>query len=142
MATLRDILTEHLAGLDSRIEGLRVELQALETERDNTEKMLATLPDKSAETSVPAGYRVKRALLPAFAYLTIKELALKALREKFTNGATATQMVEHFKSAWGREVMRTSLSPQLTRLKDEKKIDIRGNQWFLTNPGNEEAPAD
>jgi hypothetical protein len=64
--------------------------------------------------------------------LTIKELVLKALGEQFPSGATANQLLELFRGAWGRgEIARTSLSPQLSRLKAEHKIDRNGSQWFL-----------
>jgi hypothetical protein len=67
--------------------------------------------------------------------LTIKQLVLKALDEQFPSGATANQLLELFRGAWGRtEVVRTSLSPQLSRLRADHKIDRNGNLWFLRIP--------
>jgi hypothetical protein len=63
--------------------------------------------------------------------LTIKELVLKALNEQFHSGASAQELLEFFESAWGRDdIPRTSLSPQLSRLRAERKIDRNGNTWF------------
>lgn len=63
--------------------------------------------------------------------LTIKDLVLKALEEQFKSGATAQELLEFFASAWGRDdIARTSLSPQLSRLRAEKKIERDGSLWF------------
>ncbi len=65
------------------------------------------------------------------AKLTIKELVMKALREQFTSGASAKELLEFFESAWGRfDIARTSLSPQLSRLKAENRIGRDGSNWF------------
>jgi len=67
--------------------------------------------------------------------LTIKQLVLKALNEQFHSGATALELLEFFESAWGRDdIARTSLSPQLSRLKAEQKIDRNGSIWFAREP--------
>ena len=55
---------------------------------------------------------------------TMKQLVVKALAEHFQNGATAKQLREFFRDAWGREIERANLSPQLSRLKWEKVIDL------------------
>lgn len=74
-------------------------------------------------------------LLSPYARMTIKQLVLKALEEQFPSGATAQQLLDLFGSAWGREeIARTSLSPQLSRLKAEHKIDRNGTLWFLRKP--------
>lgn len=89
-------------------------------------------------------YRELKAAKDASPYagLTIKQLIAKALDEQFPSGATANQLLELFSSAWGRsDVVRTSLSPQLSRLKDEGKIDRRGTTWFLRRPHSDETRA-
>ena len=59
----------------------------------------------------------------------------------FRWGATANELVEFFHNAWGRrDVVRSSLSPQLSRLKDEGFIDREGYNWFLLEPQKQEAP--
>jgi len=78
-----------------------------------------------------------------YAHLTIKQLVLKALREHFPEGATANQMLDVFANVWGRgEIARTSLSPQLSRLKeDDHLIFRRGHVWHLRNPPLDEKTA-
>ena len=67
-----------------------------------------------------------------YARLTIKELVQKALAEHFPRGATANQMLHVFANVWGRgDIVRTSLSPQLSRLKDENRIIREGHVWHL-----------
>jgi hypothetical protein len=73
----------------------------------------------------------------------MKQLVLKALEEHFPNGATAIQLIDFFHNAWGRtDVIRSSLSPQLSRLKVEKDIILSGKTWTLAAPKNAEAPAE
>lgn len=80
-----------------------------------------------------------------YARFTIKELILKALKEHFDEGATAIQLLDLFSSAWGRDdIARTSLSPQLSRLKQEGKLTRDGQTWRLWQPhiSENEAAAD
>jgi hypothetical protein len=62
----------------------------------------------------------------------MKQLVRKALSEHFVNGATANELLAHFRDVYGRsDVVRTSLSPQLSRLKQEGDIILRGKRWYL-----------
>jgi hypothetical protein len=65
--------------------------------------------------------------------LTMKQLVVKALEEHFHNGAPTRAMLEFFRDAWSREIERTNLSPQLSRLYQEGVIGrIRSTRgWFL-----------
>jgi hypothetical protein len=63
---------------------------------------------------------------------TIKQAVLDVLEDQ-PEGMTALEILEAINTRFfaGR-VPRTSLSPQLSRLKDDdKKIELRGNKWFL-----------
>jgi hypothetical protein len=74
-------------------------------------------------------------LTKQYRHLTMKQLVRRALQEHFTEGATAKQMLELFRHEWGRDdVVRTSLSPQLTRLKREGVIALHGLVWHLLRP--------
>lgn len=66
-----------------------------------------------------------------YARMTMKDLVRKALGERFKDGATAAQLIEFFRNAWDRHIERANLSPQLSRLKQDREIDRRGNVWFL-----------
>jgi hypothetical protein len=65
--------------------------------------------------------------------LTMKELAVKALGEHFKQGATTRQLVEFFKDAWARNIERTNLSPQISRLYSDGIIGRipSSKKWFL-----------
>jgi hypothetical protein len=71
-----------------------------------------------------------------YAKLTMKQLVRKALDEHFANGATALELLDFFKNAWGRhDIIRSSLSPQLSRLKREGVIRLEGKTWHLAGDG-------
>lgn len=73
----------------------------------------------------------------------LKELTVKALSERFTNGATAAQLIEFFSEAWGRrDIVRSSYSPQLSRLKHDGVVILQGKVWSLasSNPNENEPP--
>jgi hypothetical protein len=119
------------------IERLQERLVPLERELANARRAIAAIAKEEAAAS-------KTAAIPAappptlnspYAHLTMKELAVKALREQFPNGATAAELLDHFVGAWNRhDVVRSSLSPQLSRLKTEGEIKLEnGNVWVLTH---------
>lgn len=70
---------------------------------------------------------------------TIKDLILKALWFGFRkDGATPALLREFIQDIYGREIDRTSISPQLSRLRDSGQVkhkligpDAEG-RWFLT----------
>jgi hypothetical protein len=51
------------------------------------------------------------------ALMTIKQLVIRALLHQFRDGATPAQLREFIRDAYGRDIERSSLSPQLSRLK-------------------------
>lgn len=156
MADLRSYLDEREKALEAEIAKLRGQVVPLERElfevriakravgRHSSEPLQQPLFSPSEKISVDQeaekvwkqyrAIQAERALSP-YARMTIKDLVLKALEEQFPSGATARQMLDLFANAWGRgEVVRTSLSPQLSRLRAEHKIDRNGSLWFVRNP--------
>jgi hypothetical protein len=73
----------------------------------------------------------------AYAYMTMKQLALHVLREQFPSGATAADMLAFIANAYDRRIERTSFSPQLTRLREEGQVRRIGNLWRLAEKKNE-----
>lgn len=156
MTDLRTYLDEREKALEAEIGKLRAQISPVERElfevriakralgRHSNEPLQQPLfsevekaPIDEQAAELWKQYRAIQAerLLSPYARLTIKELVLKALEEQFPSGATAQQLLELFATAWGRgEIVRTSLSPQLSRLKAEHKIDRRGTLWFRRNP--------
>ena len=131
--TFHQILLKRERDLNSRITELRRELDPLEKEFRQIQiaKRALGMPGAGVPTAnAPDGV----------AFMTIKQLVLSALREHFKNGATGNQLVDFFKTSWGREIAKESLSPQLSRLCNEKRIERRGRAWFLTD-GDSPVPA-
>ena len=150
---LRSYLERRQKQLETEIEGLRAQVAPLERElfeirvaraacqKRSTEPLQQQLfsKDEGVTTTAEAEglwlqYQQMKAdrLSSPYFKLTIKQLVVKALLEQFTNGATAGQLLELFARGWDRDdVVRTSLSPQLSRLRQDGVIDRRDNIWFL-----------
>jgi hypothetical protein len=65
------------------------------------------------------------------ANITIMQAVLEVLNHK-PNGMTALEILDDINANYfNGTILRTSLSPQLSRLKNrDKKIELRGNHWF------------
>lgn len=65
---------------------------------------------------------------------TIKEGVVQLLREVSPGGLTALEILDRLNRRWWRgELKRTSLSPQITRLKNDKKVVSERGVWKLAN---------
>jgi len=60
-----------------------------------------------------------------------KEKVKTALQEKFPNGASANDILKYLNDRWERQIVRSSLSPQLSRLKKEGVITLDNDIWRL-----------
>jgi len=69
----------------------------------------------------------------SYADLTMKELVMKALTDHFPNGASTRKLLEFFRDAWGRNIERTNLSPQISRLYQDGVVGRipSTREWFL-----------
>lgn len=72
---------------------------------------------------------------------TLKQLAVRALQDHFPFGATANQLLAVFEGHYGRAIPRESLSPQLSRLKEDNIIKLDGKLWKLVGPERETPPS-
>jgi hypothetical protein len=164
MPSVREMLDEHEKIIVAKLKALREQITPLEQElldvrmakgalqRDAAAArepqlalakpgMLVVADAISKSTAAPVIPTTDATRSPYFRF-TYKELVLKALMEHFPNGATANQMLDLFANVWGRgDIMRTSLSPQLSRLKDENRIFREGHVWHLRRPRQTEKTA-
>ena len=62
--------------------------------------------------------------------LTIKQMALKVLAD-YPDGLTALQILSKINSRFEKNFIRTSLSPQLSRLNQTGDVHKRGKRWLL-----------
>jgi hypothetical protein len=132
MSKLRDILLnerrlilERITPLTADVRRLREELWLKQNKlsKDNAElekvnSTLKMLDATEARSSVP----------------TIMEAVLEVLKDH-EEGMTALEILAEINTRYfGGKIVRSSLSPQLSRLKDKKKtIRLRGNRWFAVS---------
>lgn len=141
MSVTRDLLDQREAELlQARARAMDEIISPIDRELSEIRRAKAAIE----APEVPGLLRVASGL-PAFGDMpvetwTLKQLAVRALSEHFPYGATANQLLAVFKSAYGREIARESLSPQLSRLKDDNIIKLDGKLWKLVRPEREEPP--
>jgi len=76
--------------------------------------------------------------------LTIKQMILHALIDHFREGATPSELSGYIKVAYGREVDRNSVSPQLARLREEGLVvqpdgpPVLPGRWIIMPISDEE----
>jgi hypothetical protein len=154
MSNVREMLDRHEKELAAKLQALRDMITPVEQELLDVRLAKAALQREAAASRQPQLALAKPGMLQVhdavsgstaapivqttdatrspYYRFTFKELVLKALAEHFPQGATANQMLDLFENVWGRsDVVRTSLSPQLSRLKDENRIFREGRVWHL-----------
>lgn len=123
------------AELVSKMKKLAEEIIPLEGELRDVRRALIAVREGGPQERVSAADEFEPVNIDEFARyrsLSMKQLTLKALKEHFRDGATAQQLLAHFHDAYGRtDIVRSSLSPQLTRLKNSYKVAREGNIWKL-----------
>ncbi len=62
---------------------------------------------------------------------TVKEMVVQLLDEEYPAGLTALEILDGIKKRWKPDLDRTTLSPQLTRLKKQTSIRNDKTRWFL-----------
>jgi len=118
-------LLDFIAAREAEIKSLMAELRA-ESKQLKAAKAAATdaLPEKPNSPN-SSGKR------------TIKDMILGAL-DDFANGARAEQIVMKIEEKFGEKIARSSMSPQLTRLKNDGLVVREDNLWknheFVTKP--------
>jgi hypothetical protein len=129
MTTLRDFIFTRKAAIKAEMKALRKELADLKVAED-------ALETHSLAAKVESGA----------AAITIKGMIREVLKSSFS-GLTSTEILENIGLKFGKKIERTSLSPQLSRMKDDGEVSLDGNFWHLlselSEPNNDEAePAD
>ncbi len=112
--TVKQMMEKHLQAISEQI-------AVLEADRTATKKAINFL-NLQEETLMAQG-GVKEP--------TFKEKVKEALNEKYHDGASALQLLEYINTKWTTQVIRSSLSPQLSRLKKEDVLDLKDGIWVL-----------
>lgn len=135
MNQLKNYIPDRIRKLQDSLLPLREEYRKLEQKIAAAESELADLINAAKAIGIvnglPAPPRgITRKTPPE---KTIKEAALEVLQE-FPNGLMALDLLAKINERYGLNLARTSLSPQLSRLKKERKIISKGSIWLLPSP--------
>ncbi|MBN8990668.1 MAG: hypothetical protein J0H42_20690 [Rhizobiales bacterium] len=132
MQSLAQFILGRFKELDEAEAPLREKLKAFSDERDQLRRAaaaagidLGALEPELAETSEQ--FRTTRRSIPE---KTIKDAVLDVLKAKGA-GMTALEILAAINLKFSTDYPRTSLSPQLSRLKADGKIDREGIVWSL-----------
>ncbi len=147
VGNIQSLLDQREAELQVRIDELRAQLTPAECELEDVraakaaiaataQRRVSQLPANGmGATAASVAYWQGKSPNSQFRNMTMKELVRKALLEEFHDGATARQLLDLFHHNYGRvDIIRSSLSPQLSRLKVEKAIWRDGLVWRLSEP--------
>ncbi len=131
--SLRDYLAHRETELVDRLTALRKEQEPLENELADVRRARAALGPEPAPL-LDVARRLGTGPPGSFQDWTLKQMVVRALREHFPAGATAQTLLEFFRTAYGRDVQRESLSPQLSRLIDPDGIVVREGRVYSLSP--------
>ncbi len=122
LLTRRNELDTQLRGMADEFQGLRDFLIKVQTRLNAARKELETIDEALKKLEEPEA---------TGGPITIMQAVMEALSHK-PNGMTALEILDEINAAhFGGTIVRTSLSPQLSRLKNrDKKIELRGNRWY------------
>lgn len=116
METLRDFIDRRRNEIKAQISALKSELSELAL----------------AEAALRNGLPIEAATTKKGSKLTIKEMVI-AILQKRPQGAEASELIDLIHNSYGEALARPSLSPQLSRLKDEGSLELSGKIWILKN---------
>jgi hypothetical protein len=162
--SLRDFLERREPELAQAIQKLRAQLLPLEKEVAEIRRTMRALEMKNIQTpgqpqiNYVDGFRPFLEGIPSdslahqlgvlsnalhahdnasLSRMTIKQLIFKTLFDHFPGGATAAELCDFFDGGYGRVIDRNSLSPQLSRMRDDGLIEqplgiLNEGKWSLT----------
>ncbi|WP_312312758.1 hypothetical protein [Sphingobium yanoikuyae] len=116
--TLRDFITQREAEIRDQQKALKAELRDLQVAKAALEAQRTPESGSGSATT-----------------LTIKDMAREILGAQ-PNGLNSSGILDGIKKTFGRDVERTSLSPQLSRLKEEGDLALDGDVWFTLDHYN------
>lgn len=74
--------------------------------------------------------------------MSIKEMISRVLDQTYPGGLTAIEVLKQIQRNWRPELERTTLSPQLSRLKHDGVIKNVDSKWFLVVDNENTPPPD
>ncbi|WP_291365727.1 hypothetical protein [Acetobacter sp. UBA5411] len=116
--TLRTFLDQREADIKDQLKKLKQELCDIRKARD---ALASDLKEDSGNLRSSANRSSK---------VTIKDMIRTVLQEE-RHGLHANEIIEKIKQSFNKDIGRPSLSPQLSRLKQEKLITFLNDAWIL-----------
>jgi hypothetical protein len=114
MTTLRDFISTRESDIKAQIKALRAELSDLKTAKSALDSSSSQVESSGQQSGS----------------VTIKDMVRSILKSDST-GLTATDLIIKIKENFDRDLERTSLSPQLSRMKEDGEVIVQENSWFL-----------
>ncbi|MBV8104881.1 MAG: hypothetical protein JO223_09720 [Hyphomicrobiales bacterium] len=145
--TLAAFLERRERELANKIAALQGSLRAMEAELHQVRSTRAAYSDFPPQTfgvvigdkRLEADQDVQKDALNTFSKLigqpTVKRLIRQVLASRAPNGATAAQIGDFIRDAYGRDVQPDTLRSQLARSKAQGMIEQRDGEWYLTKAG-------
>jgi hypothetical protein len=130
-------IADKMSALETELEKLRSE----DLELAIAERVLANLSagslaetvEESDDVLVETGVDARDDGAAMDRTMTIGDMALKVLEEAGPEGLTSNEVLEKIRTNWLPALMRTSLSPPLSRLKDRGQITLKDERWRAAN---------
>lgn len=116
--TLRDFIAQREAEIRDQQKSLKAELRELQIAKTALDAQPATSASASGASNP-----------------TIKDMAREVLSGQ-PNGLNSSGVLDGIRKLFARDIERTSLSPQLSRLKDEGELILKGEVWFTAEHFN------
>jgi hypothetical protein len=123
---------------EKQLEEIRQAMKAIGIQPGYVEQLLPFLDQSGAKVGVlnqSTNEDPYVGVLKTGEQLTIKEMIMGALNHHFQQGATPSELSEYMRTAYGREIDRNSVSPQLARLREEGLVEntnALNGKWMLT----------
>ncbi|GEM_PF-3383263 len=128
MESTADILLAHKQKLVAQLALAKAKVESIETEIANVDSAIGSLPQTPAPAHKPTPVKVRH----DGRKMSVKAMVLESLDLHLPDGGEVHDLLNCFATVYGRDdVARTSLSPQLTTLKNEGKISRDGMIWRL-----------
>lgn len=148
----RELLAE-LPPVEAQVEAIRAELVAVRTARSSISKpvtaVLGTVHFETVEERIqfndvsnvaelipPSGLEALRETMSVFtdddSHRTIKQLVVMSLEQHMPfrrYGATTAELRKHIKAEYDKDIEVTSLSPQLSRLREDGVVEFVDGKW-------------
>lgn len=140
MAKLQDFIAKRAQEIEELLEPLRRQDMELQAKIKTYERELSDL--RNAAKAIGIVNRLERPLgvtRKASPPRTIKEAAVDVLRD-YPKGLIALDILAKINERFSLSLVRTSLSPQLSRLRQDGELEYHEGIWRLPHQ-NEEGPA-